>query len=352
LEKEMIAAADLVKGRPVATVFLGGGTPSVMEIPQMEQILHVVNREFSLLPDVEFTMEANPGTLDPDKLRLYRAYGVNRLSLGLQSACEEELKMLGRIHTFEDFLDSYHLAREAGFTNINIDLMSAIPGQTRERWQENLRCVAALNPEHISAYSLIVEEGTPFYERELDLPDEDTEYEMYEDTGRILGEYGYRQYEISNYAREGFACRHNEGYWTGVEYLGLGLGAASLLDGRRFSNTRVMEEYLKDAQNPWLLHREEQVLSERDKMEEFMFLGLRMSAGVSETEFYRRFQRPLMEVYGDILLRYERTGHLLHQGGRWRFSTRGIHVSNWILADFVEVPDGSEDESYRQGPAG
>jgi oxygen-independent coproporphyrinogen-3 oxidase len=284
---------------------------------------------------VEFTIEANPGTLDQEKLQLYRQYGVNRLSLGLQSTFSDDLKMLGRIHSFEDFLKSFSLAREAGFTNINVDLMSAIPGQTKARWQENLRRVAELGPEHISAYSLIVEEGTPFYEQELDLPDEDTEYEMYEDTRRVLAGYGYAQYEISNYARQGAACRHNIGYWQRRDYLGLGLGAASLMDGRRFSNTCRMEEYLAGAGNPETLRREVQTLSTRDAMEEFMFLGLRMTEGVSEEKFRQQFHRELKEVYGDVLLRYETSGHLIHEGDTYRFSSEGIHVSNWILSDFL-----------------
>ena len=212
----------------------------------------------------------------------YRETGINRLSLGLQSTDSKELRMLGRIHTYEEFLQSYQWAREAGFQNINIDLMFAIPGQTGEAWRAHLRQVAELKPEHISAYSLIIEEGTPFAECELDLPDEDTEYQMYEDTAEILERYGYRQYEISNYAKQGYMCRHNAGYWQRLEYLGFGLGASSLYGGMRFSNTHQMQEYLKESRNPDQIRKDVTVLSRNEQIEEFMFLGLRMTEGISE----------------------------------------------------------------------
>ena len=219
-----IEAVSLGCEREVVSVFIGGGTPSVLEPELITQVLDKLIQSFHITPDAEITIEANPGTLHTEKLKAYREHGVNRLSLGLQSPDEQELKALGRIHSYREFLESFHLAREAGFTNINVDLMSAIPGQSYEGWIQNLCTVAALGPEHISAYSLIVEEGTPFAQRTLDLPDEDTEYRMYEDTANVLGEYGYCQYEISNYARPGYACRHNIGYWKRMDYLGLGLG--------------------------------------------------------------------------------------------------------------------------------
>ena len=201
-----------------------------------------MREQLEVASGAERRVEANRGTLDREKLRLYRGAGINRLSLGLQSASNRELRVLGRIHTYEDFLESCRNAREEGFANINVDLISAVPGQTYEDWIRKLRTVAELGPEHISAYSLIIEPGTPFAQMELDLPDEDTEYRMYEDTAAVLREYGYRQYEISNYAREGFTCRHNTGYWQRTEYLGIGLGAASLLEGRRFHTTVDMTE--------------------------------------------------------------------------------------------------------------
>lgn len=320
----------------VVSVFIGGGTPTVIDAKWIDDILAKLREKFVFSIDAEITIEANPGTLSEKKLSLYKCCGINRISIGLQSADDEELKILGRIHTFEEFLESYRLARAAGFLNVNVDLMSAIPKQTYEKWVSNLRIVAALGPEHISAYSLIVEEGTPFFERELELPDEDTEYRMYEDTAEILKEYGYEQYEISNYARKGFACRHNVGYWKRVNYLGFGLGAASLYGNVRYSNTEDMEEYLQYAKEPEKIRRNLTELSEQDQQEEFMFLGLRMTDGISEKEFEEIFGRNLPERYRRILEKYTAEGFVEYRNGRWAFSRKGIHVSNQILAEFLE----------------
>lgn len=320
----------------VVSVFIGGGTPTVIDAKWIDDILAKLREKFVFSIDAEITIEANPGTLSEKKLSLYKCCGINRISIGLQSADDEELKILGRIHTFEEFLESYRLARAAGFLNVNVDLMSAIPKQTYEKWVSNLRTVAALGPEHISAYSLIVEEGTPFFERELELPDEDTEYRMYEDTAEILKEYGYEQYEISNYARKGFACRHNVGYWKRVNYLGFGLGAASLYGNVRYSNTEDMEEYLQYAKEPEKIRRNLTELSEQDQQEEFMFLGLRMTDGISEKEFEEIFGRNLPERYRRILEKYTAEGFVEYRNGRWAFSRKGIHVSNQILAEFLE----------------
>lgn len=331
-----IGSMSAGKDREVVSVFVGGGTPSIIDAARIGEILDALNEKFVFSPEAEVTIEANPGTLNREKLALYREHGVNRLSIGLQSPKDEELKILGRIHTFEDFFKSYTAAREAGFSNINIDLMCAIPHQTYEGWTENLRIAAELKPEHISAYSLIIEEGTPFARRRLVLPDEETEYRMYEDTAAVLSEYGYRQYEISNYAKEGFACRHNIGYWKRTEYLGLGLGAASLYEDTRFSNTRDMEEYLAGSGDASRIRRDILRLSKREQMEEFMFLGLRMTEGICEKEFREQFGRPLTEIYGNILEKYKNMGFLEYRAGFWRFTRAGIHVSNQILADFLE----------------
>ena len=213
--------------------------------------------------------------------------------------------------------------------------MFAIPGQTGEAWRAHLRQVAELKPEHISAYSLIIEEGTPFAERELDLPDEDTEYQMYEDTAGILAEYGYQQYEISNYAKDGYACRHNIGYWKRTEYLGLGLGASSLYGENRFSNTRDMQEYLGFSGNTERIRKDVLKLSLKDQIEEFMYLGLRMTEGISEIDFEQNFGQKLENIYGFVLQKYKETGFLEKTGTNWRFTRKGIHVSNHILADLL-----------------
>lgn len=330
-----IRAAEHTEDYEIVSVFIGGGTPSALKAEAIASIMSTLQEQFFFCEDAEVTIEANPGTVDLEKLTIYRNVGINRLSLGLQSTDAEELKLLGRIHSYEEFLKSYEWAREAGFSNINIDLMFAIPGQTGEAWRQHLYQVAELNPEHISAYSLIIEEGTPFAEQNLDLPDEDTEYQMYEDTAEILERYGYRQYEISNYAKQGYMCRHNAGYWQRREYLGFGLGASSLYRGMRFSNTRRMQEYLKESRNPDQIRQDVTVLSRNERIEEFMFLGLRMTEGISEKKFEENFDVRLMDVYGDILQKYEETGFMEHIETKWRLTRKGIHVSNHILADFL-----------------
>ena len=330
-----IRAAEHTEDYEIVSVFIGGGTPSALKAEAIASIMRTLQEQFFFCEDAEVTIEANPGTVDLEKLTIYRNVGINRLSLGLQSTDAEELKLLGRIHSYEEFLKSYEWAREAGFSNINIDMMFAIPGQTGEAWRQHLYQVAELNPEHISAYSLIIEEGTPFAEQNLDLPDEDTEYQMYEDTAEILERYGYRQYEISNYAKQGYMCRHNAGYWQRREYLGFGLGASSLYRGMRFSNTRRMQEYLKESRNPDQIRKDVTVLSRNERIEEFMFLGLRMTEGISEKKFEENFDVRLMDVYGDILQKYEETGFMEHIETKWRLTRKGIHVSNHILADFL-----------------
>ena len=322
-------------GRTVETIFIGGGTPSLLPPSAIERILAAVRQVFRVEPDAEITMEANPGTLTPDSAAGYRNAGVSRLSLGLQSASEEELRLLGRIHTREQFLQSFRAARDAGFDNINVDLMSALPGQSEESWQETLRFVCDLEPEHISAYSLIIEEGTPFASRTLNLPDEDAEYNMYEATAQILREYGFEQYEISNYAKKGRECRHNVGYWIRQDYLGFGLGASSLYGKERFANTQDMKKYLENSRTPEKIREKEPPLTREDEMAEFMFLGLRMTRGISKAEFERQFGSEIDAIYGDVLRKYKSMGLLLEENGRIFLSREGIHVSNSVMADFL-----------------
>lgn len=332
------------KGRPVTTVFLGGGTPSVLESAELAGIMEAVRESFCLKPGAEITMEANPGTLDREKLKAYRRAGVNRLSIGLQSTEDRELKLLGRIHSFDQFLENYESARQAGFDNLNIDLMSALPGQTRESWRKTLRQVLELEPEHISAYSLIVEEGTPFYEKygeEVNrreqggkcmlLPSEEEERQMYEDTERILGKAGYGRYEISNYARPGYECRHNIGYWRRADYLGLGLGASSLIGRERFQVTGDIKAYLKGD----FTKKERILLSKQEEMEEFMFLGLRLREGILRDAFEEEFGVSYQQIYGKVTGALKEEG-LLEVKENWvRLTRRGIDVSNYVLAQFL-----------------
>lgn len=331
LKGEIRRQKALGADRKVTSVFIGGGTPSILEGTQTAELLESVYDSFRIDTHAEITIECNPGTLTKDKLSCYRRQGVNRLSIGLQSTDNRELKMLGRIHTYEEFLESFSLARETGFGNLNVDLMSALPGQTRESWQKTLKQVLALKPEHISAYSLIIEEGTPFYDRfgpgageEYLLPDEDTERQMYYDTRDMLKAEGYERYEISNYARPGFACRHNLGYWERREYLGLGLGASSLIGGVRYQNHGKLSAYLAGDYS----HEEVQRLTRKEIQEETMFLGLRKTEGVPLTE-------ELSKIYKEVFPRLERQGLLLRENGRVRLTDLGIDVSNYVLAEFL-----------------
>lgn len=335
MKQEIQTLAPKYRDWTVSTLFWGGGTPSIADSEELASVMELLREVFSIEENAEITIECNPGTLTWEKLDCYRRMGINRISLGCQSADEQELKILGRIHTFPEFVESFRMARKAGFSNINIDLMSGLPKQTLVSWENTLRQVAELEPEHISAYSLIVEEGTPFYEKELELPDEDTEREMYERTGQILAGYGLFQYEISNYARPGFACRHNIGYWKRENYLGFGIGAASLMEEERFCNERNLDRYMEISGTPELLHQERERLSVKEQMEETMFLGLRLREGVSLNAFRRIFAKELTEIYGDVLEKYIPMGFLEMKDGFLRLTTKGISVSNQILADFL-----------------
>lgn len=324
---------------PVETIFIGGGTPSVPDSGLIVEIMEHVRHAFHVADGVEISMEANPGTVTREKLTDYRKAGINRLSFGLQSANDQELKLLGRIHTWAEFLESFTLARECGFANLNIDLMSALPGQTCESWKETLSRVTDLDPEHISAYSLIIEEGTPFGERYGSeegrklLPDEDSEREMYHETKRFLKDCGYARYEISNYAKPGRECRHNIGYWTGVPYLGLGLGASSYLDGCRFTVNPDMKQYLEEKPG---MFADIEKLTKKDMEEEFFYVGLRMTAGVSLSEFERRFGISAKEVYPGLMETFVKEKAARFEGDRFVLTDYGLDVSNYIMAQFLQ----------------
>lgn len=324
---------------PVETIFIGGGTPSVPDSGLIVEIMEHVRHAFHVADGAEISMEANPGTVTREKLTDYRKAGINRLSFGLQSANDRELKLLGRIHTWAEFLESFTLARECGFANLNIDLMSALPGQTCESWKETLSRVTDLDPEHISAYSLIIEEGTPFGERYGSeegrklLPDEDSEREMYHETKRFLKDCGYERYEISNYAKPGRECRHNIGYWTGVPYLGLGLGASSYLDGCRFSVNPDMKQYFEEKPG---MFTDIEKLTKKDMEEEFFYVGLRMTAGVSLSEFERRFGISAKEVYPGLMETFVKEKAARFEGDRFVLTDYGLDVSNYIMAQFLQ----------------
>ena len=330
------------KERIVTSIFIGGGTPSLLSGDSIRQLMEHIREGFTLAPDAEITMEVNPGTVTAEKLTAFYAAGINRLSIGMQSAQEQELKILGRIHDFDGFCQVYREAVEAGFTNINVDVMSGLPGQTLASYKDTLEKVLRLEPmpQHISAYSLIVEEGTPFAAMadrgELPLPEEDTERAMYEETIEVLAGYGFHRYEISNYALDGYECRHNVGYWIRRDYLGFGIGAASLIGNVRFQNGRDLNAYMA---HPLACREEQQSLTTQEQMEETMFLGLRLIRGVSYPEFARCYGQTLEEVYGEVISRNVADGLLTvredETGRRLMLTGRGLDVSNYVMAQFL-----------------
>ena len=386
LKQEIREQAARYREYEVQTVFIGGGTPTAVPCENLCEVLKTVFSFYRMNPHAEISMEANPGTVTKEALLSYRKAGINRISIGLQSADDVELKLLGRIHTYRDFQQTYRWAQEAGFTNINLDIMSALPGQSVENYKKTLETVLSLKPQHISAYSLIVEEGTPFYEKygqeseklqatgekQPDLPSEEEEREMYALTEKLLAAAGYHRYEISNYALPGRECRHNLVYWKRGNYVGFGLGAASMVENVRFENIREMQEYLaeyagmpdaepvfaevaqRDAQvlpneqessmredthseNEQELSIRENVhpLSPQEQMEETMFLGLRLTEGVSKAEFHRQFGVSMEQIYGEVIRKNTAKGLLIDEAGYVCLTREGMDLSNYVMAQFL-----------------
>ncbi|MFP3153018.1 radical SAM family heme chaperone HemW [Lachnospiraceae bacterium ZAX-1] len=344
LTEEIKQKADNYQAYSVPSIFIGGGTPSVLPISSIDVIMKALSTHFKLEDAAEITIECNPGTLDEDKVKFYKKVGINRISFGLQSAIDEELNVLGRIHTWEQFLKSFALVREAGFDNVNVDLMYGLPNQSLKDWIYSITQVVRLNPEHICAYSLIIEEGTNFFKRyqedekarekgdvPVSLPEEETERRMCEHATIFLRENGYEQYEISNYAKPGKSCKHNIGYWTRQPYLGLGLGSASLVENRRFTNTANLEDYLKGDFGK----KDCETLSEKSQMEEFMFLGLRLLRGVDRQEFKKQFSVEIEHIYGEVLVTLSKQELLRQIDGRIWLTTKGISISNYAMAQFL-----------------
>ena len=352
LRKELRMRAAEAKDDLVVSVFIGGGTPTGISAFYVTGVLKDVHDYYHLAQNAEITIEANPGTVSLEKMQKYRAAGVNRVSIGLQSADAQTLKRLGRIHTYEDFLISYENCRKAGITDINVDLMSGIPGQSLKEWSDTLRKVVMLHPKHISAYSLMVEEGTPFGDLygadELRrqkgedpeyLPTEEEERSMVHTAQTYLEKHGYHRYEISNYAQKGYECRHNIGYWKRVPYLGFGLGASSLYREMRFSNERSVGEYIRKIECGSFPAAEETPLSRREQMEEFMFLGLRMTEGISRDEFRENFDTEIEAIYGSVIKKLCAQKLLEAQEGWIYLTERGTDISNYVLSCFLLDPE-------------
>lgn len=353
MQEDISGCVDDIKsenGHIVTSIFIGGGTPSAIDAEDISDILDAVRKNYNVSDKAEITIECNPGTMDKKKAVIYRKAGINRISFGLQSTDNNELRMLGRIHTYEQFMESYKIAREAGFDNINIDLMSALPGQTMESFKAVLEKALSLGAEHISVYSLIVEEGTRLSDN-IDsfppIPSDDEDRQMYYMTKEMLSSYGYEQYEISNYAQKGYECKHNLKYWERCDYLGFGIGAASLYGGRRYTNISDIGRYMdvlaeitnaldKSYVNELLQIRTDmEELSKEDEMSEYMFLGLRKTKGIDITEFKEEFGTDIKDIFGEAIEDNIARGLLIHDGNCLYLSKRGIDISNTVMSDFI-----------------
>ena len=353
MQEDISGCVDDIKsenGHIVTSIFIGGGTPSAIDAEDISDILDAVRKNYNVSDKAEITIECNPGTMDKKKAVIYRKAGINRISFGLQSTDNNELRMLGRIHTYEQFMESYKIAREAGFDNINIDLMSALPGQTMESFKAVLEKALSLGAEHISVYSLIVEEGTRLSDNIDSFPpisSDDEDRQMYYMTKEMLSSYGYEQYEISNYAQKGYECKHNLKYWERCDYLGFGIGAASLYGGRRYTNISDIGRYMdvlaeitnaldKSYVNELLQIRTDmEELSKEDEMSEYMFLGLRKTKGIDITDFKEEFGTDIKDIFGEAIEDNIARGLLIHDGNCLYLSKRGIDISNTVMSDFI-----------------
>ncbi|WP_338597884.1 radical SAM family heme chaperone HemW [Clostridium baratii] len=326
------------KGYLIKTLFIGGGTPSYLSENNLSKLLKELNK-LSFLDDAEKTIECNPGTLSDEKIKIIKENNINRISMGLQTTKNNLLKNIGRIHTIEEFKANYKRVRELGIENINIDIMFGLPNQSLEDYKETLEDIVKLNPEHISSYSLIIEEGTYFYklyeENKLNVPNEDDERRMYEITKEILEDNNYKQYEISNYAKEGRECRHNKVYWELDEYIGVGVSASSFIDEKRIKNIDNIKEYIERINSNIDVSESIVANSLKEDMEEFMFLGLRMIEGVSIDKFKDKFSKDINDVYGEIINKNKKLDLLDEKNGRIYLTDKGIEVSNWVMSEFI-----------------
>ena len=323
------------RGSAVDTIFIGGGTPSVLPPYLIERLCGAIRENFIISDDVEWSMEVNPGTLDKAKTDAMLRGGINRVSVGVQSFNDDELKAAGRIHDADTAYHSICELHDSGFENISLDLMQSLPLQSEESFKKSLAAAVSLPVKHISVYSLIIEDGTPIRKMYDDgifsLPDEDADRRMYHYTKEFLSGHNIERYEISNYAIKGCESRHNIKYWDCGEYIGTGVAAHSYIDGVRFYNTSVLDKYIGG-------HRhspEREVLTDRDKIGEFMMLGMRKICGVSEKDFERRFNRSLYGTFKPVIDKYTRLGCIEHKDGFYRFTDRGLDVINTVLCDFV-----------------
>lgn len=326
--------------REVISIFLGGGTPSFIPSVYIKKIMTIIHENFSVSKDVEVTIECNPETLTIDKMKDYKDSGINRVSMGLQSADNKVLKKLGRIHTYETFLEKYNNFRTLGYDNINIDLMFGLPGQSLSEWMTTLNNIISLKPEHISIYGLIIEEGTPFYnakqKKQLITPDEELERNMYWQANEILTQNNYKHYEISNYCKPGYECKHNKVYWTLDEYIGLGLGASSFYNNKRVENIRDLKYYIKANGDLQKSIATINMCTVKNQMEEWCFLGLRLlNEGINKNSFYDKFNVSFNSIYTETIEKLIKEDLITDEDNILKLTHNGIDISNYVLSHFL-----------------
>ena len=331
-------------GYTVDTVYFGGGTPSYLGAERLTTLQNTIRSHYHLAPEAEITFEANPDSAcDVNALRLLRHAGFNRISMGMQSACDDELRRIGRVHTAAQLSDAVTAARNAGFENLSLDLIYGLPGQTMARWQENLAAAVALRPNHLSCYGLKVEEGTPLFAmaNALDLPDDEVQADLYLYTAGYLHQQGFQQYEISNFARPGCESRHNLKYWTLGEYLGFGPGAHSDFGGTRFAWKRNLDAYIHGVKCGTPPMSECQQISPQERNEEWVMLGLRTACGLDLAELERRFPRSSARVL-PFLEQCRKSGYAAEEHGRWSLLPQGFLLSNQIITGLLDILESSQ----------
>lgn len=340
LKREMELYKENLEDKSIDSVFVGGGTPSILNEEEIKILFQNIKNNFQIKDSAEITMECNPGTLTLNKLKTMKECGVNRLSIGLQAVQNNHLEYIGRVHTYEEFEKNYYQAKEVGFENINIDLMYALPNQSKEDWMESLEKVVNLNPTHISAYSLILEENTELFnmyeKHEFKLLDEDTDIEMYEYTIDYLESNGYNQYEISNYAKKGFECKHNILYWKCENYVGLGVSASGFLNETRYNNLCELDKYeniIHSGKKPieW-----EEKLSIKDEIEERIFLGLRMNEGIKFKDFYEKYNLNFEEEYKNEIDKLKKMKLIETKDEGIKLTQKGREISNSVFVEFMK----------------
>ncbi|MFA5524555.1 MAG: radical SAM family heme chaperone HemW [Tissierellales bacterium] len=339
IKKEIDLYEKYLNEYNISTIFIGGGTPTVIDGKFIYEIIEHIHKKARANNIKEITIEANPKTIDKKKLNYYKKAGINRISIGLQSMNDLTLKNIGRIHTVEDFITTYNLVRKHGFNNVSLDLMYNLPDQTLEDSIRTLELAIKLEPEHISYYSLNIEEGTPFYNKyinnQLILPDEDTERDMYHNGIDLLEQKGYYHYEISNFAKKGYECKHNMIYWNCEPYIGLGLSAHSYFNNFRYGNTDNMDFYFEKISNKNLAIAEKEFIDNKMEIAEYLILGLRLTQGIKYNSFKEKFNIDIKEVYGGTIEKFINEGLLVEETGNIRLSRLGLDLCNIVFMEIL-----------------